>query len=138
MTNEEIIASLEDIKERQIRKKTYAVRSDGKKSKFTLEELGDKPLYGEGHVNYYKGKKIDREKFGLAVDTFFAGSSIHKTYKLSGLSEPTYVKRMNQLIRDGFIPAELMSDGKQFVLSLGDTQMGEFLDNWRGTRENGT
>jgi hypothetical protein len=108
--------------------------ANGKPSKYTVEELDGKPVSGKGHPQYYKGKVIDRKKFTEAVDTFFAGSSVMKTWKTSGLSRPTYSKRLNQLMIDGFLPGELMSDGKPFYLIFDDGKMGDLMEKYRESR----
>jgi hypothetical protein len=126
MTNEEIMAAFAIIDKQKVREKPKTetipeparpLTKAGKVSAFTYDELGDKPLSGKGHVGYFKGKPIDKEKFAKAVSTFLTCSSMHKTYKMSGLSEPTYQKRVKQLINDGELPGYLFTDGKPLMVT---------------------
>ena len=74
---------------------------------------------GKGHENWYKGKKINREKFLMAINGIINyGLPIREAWKLSGLSEPTFRKRANQYLMDGFIPAYLVEDGHQIDFQL--------------------
>lgn len=119
MDNTEIMAMLKNKKVPKIKKveviddtANRVLTKQGKVSALTVEELDGRPLHGKGHPNYYKGKLIDKEKFAKAVSTFLTCSSMHKTYKMSGLSEPTYQKRVKQLVADGELPGYLFTDGK--------------------------
>lgn len=101
MTNDEILAILNEPK--------------------PIVEDKPKPKHkgGKGHENWYKGKKIDREKFLMAINGIINyGLPIREAWKLSGLSEPTFRKRANQYLMDGFIPAYLVEDGHQIDFQL--------------------
>ena len=80
----------------------------------------DKPKRqgGKGHPNYFKGKKIDRRKFETAIDAFFGGMAIRRAWKLSGLSEPTFKKRLTELVENGNLPDYLFTDGMPMYITL--------------------
>ena len=109
MTNNEI-ARLLDVKTAEKHEALVSKTETSEKSEKTKRV---KKYVGKGHPGYYKGKKIDREKFMKAVNWIFSGGMpIREAYKYSGLSYPTFTKRANQLCTDGFIPGELVKDGE--------------------------
>lgn len=67
---------------------------------------------GKGHRGYYKGKPMDRKSFENAIDAFFAGTTLTEAYLLSGLSYPTFKKRIEQLCEDCYLPPYMFTDGK--------------------------
>lgn len=108
MTNDEILALLD-------KKKTAKVIS----APTEVEKPMPKRKGGKGHEGYFKGKKLNREKFLMAMNGIINyGMPIREAYKLSGLSCPTFTKRANQYLTDGFIPAYLVEDGHQIDFQL--------------------
>jgi len=108
MTNDEILALLD-------RKKTTKVTS----APTEVEKPKPKRQYEEGDTRKYKGKPINREKFLMAMNGIINyGMPIREAYKLSGLSCPTFTKRANQYLTDGFIPAYLVEDGHQIDFQI--------------------
>jgi hypothetical protein len=105
MTNQEIMDML-------ISKKSEKTKKAIEKPKPKTEPKGKRSAY-------YKGKKINRKKFMEAVSAIFNGElPIRRAYKLSGLSQPTFTKRANQLYMDGFIPGYLVEDGKDLYFEI--------------------
>jgi len=73
---------------------------------------------GKGHEGYFKGKRMERAKFEKALDAFFAGGSIRKIWKMSGVSEPTFSKRLHEILDNGYLPDYLFTDGLPMYLTL--------------------
>lgn len=108
MTNDEILALLD-------KKKTAKVIS----APTEVEKPMSKRQYEEGDTRKYKGKPINREKFLMAMNGIINyGMPIREAYKLSGLSCPTFTKRANQYLTDGFIPSYLVEDGHQIDFQI--------------------
>jgi len=115
MTNQEIIATLSFKKSEKIKKASDEVKRKQKEKEMRKRGLAPdgSPVSGKGHKCYYSGKKLDREKFQMAIDAVFSGIPIRKAYKLSGLSEPTFTKYARQLCSgDCMLPGERFTDGK--------------------------
>lgn len=73
---------------------------------------------------YFRGKKIDRELF-LTGYWMWATKKIPRdaAARLVGISEPTFVKDLNLLFENGYLPGYLMKDGQRLVM---DGYTGEF------------
>lgn len=115
MTNQEILESLAFKKSEKIKKASDEVRREQKEKEMRKRGLAPdgSPVSGKGHKCYYSGKKLDREKFQMAMDAVFSGIPINKAYKLSGVSYPTFTKYARQLCSgDCMLPGERFTDGK--------------------------
>ena len=107
-----------------------------KPSQFTKDELKGAKMSGKGHIGLYRGKKIDKDKFMSAVMAYINdGVAMRRAYKLSGLSQPTFQKRINELFANGFLPWYLFTDGKPLNLQFDDDEINKTLREYR--REHG-
>ena len=121
MTNQEIMDLLVSKKSEKTKKPVEKQPSKPTSRDVVLQEAKEtgRPLSGKGRAGFYKGKKINREKFMYAINLIFQGEmGITRAYKYSGLSRPTFTKRANQLCTDGFIPGYLVEDGDQINFEI--------------------
>jgi len=71
--------------------------------------------------NLYKGyvKQMDRNKFAHAVDQYVMDRTpVSQIYKATGLSRPTFEKRLMQYLTDGYLPGEMFIDGYPMILNI--------------------
>ena len=119
MTNEDILKAV-DLKKSEKRKKAQSEALEAERIE-ALHAIGltpdCRPIGGKGHPHYNKSKKIDKADFQSAIDACMAGTSRTEAYKLSGLSYPTFTKRIMELCDTGMLPAEYFTDNKPYIFT---------------------
>ena len=64
-------------------------------------------------------KQMDRNKFAHAVDQYVMDRTpVSQIYKATGLSRPTFEKRLMQYLTDGYLPGEMFIDGYPMILNI--------------------
>ena len=64
-------------------------------------------------------KQMDRNKFAHAVDQYVMDRTpVAQIYKATGLSRPTFEKRLMQYLTDGYLPGEMFIDGYPMILNI--------------------
>lgn len=139
MTNEEIWECLQKGTYKkpnailQARPDAHVDNHKGLPTQFTEEELEGAVRSGKGHVGWFRGKKIDKKKFMSALSAIIADKEpICRAYPLSGLSQPTFTKRANELLTNGMLPWYLFDDGKPLYLDFEDERVNIALSELIG------